>query len=233
MHLPFRGRRPSPAMGVAFLALILAVSGTAVALPGRNLITSDDIKRGAVKNPDIGRGAVSTSKLRNGAVSTSKLRNGAVSTAKLGNNAVTGAKINESSLGPVPSATTANTAGSLSTLPPGQSQSGTFSAGGANDAATGYIGAGITYRQPLAQPIPNANIVDTAGAASAPHCPGAGQADPGYLCLYNRVLNGVAAGYGYSDTPGYFSTPSNGVVLYWPVTGVNAYAGGQYTVTAP
>jgi hypothetical protein len=224
MRLPFTRRRPSPAMGVAFLALVLAVSGTAVALPGRNLITSDDIKKGAVKNVDIGRSAVSSTKIRNGAVGT----------AKLGNNAVTGAKVNESSLGPVPLATTANTAGSLSTLPPGQSQSGFFSAGGANDSATGYIGAGITYRQPLATPIANANIIDTQGAASVPHCPGVGQADPGYLCLYNRIFSGVGAGYGYSDSPpGYFSTPSNGVVLYWPVTAANAWAGGQYTVTAP
>jgi hypothetical protein len=100
MRLPFKGRRPSPAMGVAFLALILAVSGTAVALPGKNLISSDDIKKGAVKNPDIARGAVTSTKLRNGAVSTGKLRN----------DAVTGEKVNEGSLGPVPNAANATNA---------------------------------------------------------------------------------------------------------------------------
>ena len=116
MRLPFSGRRPSPAMGVAFLALVLAVSGTAVALPGKNRVTSDDLKRGSVKNSDIGRGAVSPSKLRNGAVTNPKLGNEAVSTAKIRNDAVTGEKVNEGTLGQVPSAasaTNANTVGGL------------------------------------------------------------------------------------------------------------------------
>jgi hypothetical protein len=111
MRLPFKGRRPSPAMGVAFLALILAVSGTAVALPGKNTVDSGDLKRGSVKGPDIARGAVTSTKLRNGAVTNPKLRNGAVSTAKLRNDAVTGEKVLESSLGQVPSAANANTVG--------------------------------------------------------------------------------------------------------------------------
>jgi hypothetical protein len=100
MRLPFTSRRPSPAMGVAFVALVLAVSGTAVALPGKNTVDSGDLKRNSVKGPDIARGAVTNTKLRNGAVSTAKLRN----------NAVTGAKVNEGSLGAVPSATNAATA---------------------------------------------------------------------------------------------------------------------------
>jgi hypothetical protein len=102
-------------MGVAFLALVLAVSGTAVALPGKNLITSDDLKKGAVKGPDIGRGAVSATKLRNGAVSNAKLANGAVGTGKLANDAVTGEKVNEGTLGQVPSAASATTANSANT----------------------------------------------------------------------------------------------------------------------
>jgi hypothetical protein len=113
-------RSPSPAMAVAFVALLAALSGTAVALPGRNTVDSGDIKRGAVKSSDIGRGAVTSSKLRTGAVTTSKLRNGSVTGAKirsgtitgadLANDTVTGAKINESSLGEVPRAALANSA---------------------------------------------------------------------------------------------------------------------------
>jgi hypothetical protein len=101
---------PSPAMIVAFVALVAALSGTAVALPGRNLITSDDIRRGAVKNADIGRGAVSSTKLRNRVVTNAKLANGAVGTAKIANDAVTGEKVNEGTLGQVPSAAAAATA---------------------------------------------------------------------------------------------------------------------------
>jgi hypothetical protein len=118
-------------------------------------------------------------------------------------------------------------------LPSGQSESGMFSAGGANDTVAGYIGAGITYVQPLAMPIADDHIIDVQGVGPVTHCAGPGQADPGYLCLYNNIYNGVDVGYGYSDDAGYFSTPSAGVVLYWTVLGADAYAGGQYTVTAP
>ena len=110
---------------------------------------------------------------------------------------------------------------------------GIFSAGGANDTNTGYIGAGLTYPRPLATPIADNNIIDVNGAGPVTHCPGPGQADQGYLCLYNSVQNSVDPGYGYSDDAGYFSALSYGVVAYWPINGTNSYVGGQWTVTAP
>lgn len=48
-----RRLRPSPAMAVSILALILAVVGTASALPGRNSVDSGDIKNGQVKKKDL------------------------------------------------------------------------------------------------------------------------------------------------------------------------------------
>jgi hypothetical protein len=51
-------RRPSPALVVAVIALMAALGGAAVALPGRNSVTSNDIKRHNVKLSDIARGAV-------------------------------------------------------------------------------------------------------------------------------------------------------------------------------
>jgi hypothetical protein len=61
-------RRPSPSMVVAFIALIAALSGTAVALPGVNLIDSGDIKNGQVKGKDIGKNAVTGKKVKNGSL---------------------------------------------------------------------------------------------------------------------------------------------------------------------
>jgi hypothetical protein len=58
-------RRPSPAMAVAFIALLAALSGTAVALPGKNTVDSGDIKRGAVKRADIANNAVNSAKVAN------------------------------------------------------------------------------------------------------------------------------------------------------------------------
>jgi hypothetical protein len=134
---------PSPAMIVAFVALVAALSGTAVALPGKNLITSDDIKKGAVKSPDIGRGAVSSTKLRNGAVTNPKVGNGSVTTAKLRNDAVTGEKVNEDTLGQVPSATSAANANTVGGLAPSGVVRTAF-AGHGIDTLVGVSGTALT-----------------------------------------------------------------------------------------
>jgi hypothetical protein len=51
-------RLPSPAMVVAVIALVAALTGAAVALPGRNSVTSNDIKPKTVRGSDIRPGAV-------------------------------------------------------------------------------------------------------------------------------------------------------------------------------
>jgi hypothetical protein len=96
----FFDRRPSPAMAVAFVALLAALSGTAVALPGINTVDSGDIKNGQVKNKDI----------RKNAVTGKKVKNGSLTGADVKNDSLTGADINESTLGQVPSANSANSA---------------------------------------------------------------------------------------------------------------------------
>jgi hypothetical protein len=55
--------RPSPALIVAMVALVAAVSGTALALPGKNSVKSNDIAAGAVKGKDIANGAIKPHKL--------------------------------------------------------------------------------------------------------------------------------------------------------------------------
>jgi hypothetical protein len=53
-----RRGRPSPAMVVAVIALVAALSGAAVALPGRNSVRSNDIAPKGVKRNDIAPRAV-------------------------------------------------------------------------------------------------------------------------------------------------------------------------------
>jgi hypothetical protein len=65
MHQFLARRRPSPAMAVAFVALLAALSGTAVALPGKNTVDSGDIKKGAVKRADIANNAVNSARVAN------------------------------------------------------------------------------------------------------------------------------------------------------------------------
>lgn len=130
-------------------------------------------------------------------------------------------------------------------LPSGQSESGTFSAGGGYDAGHtvsgieyfGYMGAGITYVQPLSNPIEESHIKDMQGSATSTECPGPGRAARGYLCLYDNIANDVYEGYGYSSREelGLPATSvSPGVVLYWEIRAAGEpYTGGTYTVTAP
>ena len=70
--------RPSPAMVVAVIALIVAISGTAYAA-----------------------GKIGTKQLKKNAVSTKKIKDDAVTAAKLANNAVTGAKLANGAVGTV------------------------------------------------------------------------------------------------------------------------------------
>jgi hypothetical protein len=68
-----RMRLPSPAMLVAVIALVVALGGVAVALPGRNSVKSKDIAPHAVKRSDIARAAVDpfrTSIVKDGALSS-------------------------------------------------------------------------------------------------------------------------------------------------------------------
>jgi hypothetical protein len=77
----FHVRLPSPAMVVATVALIVALTGSAYAA---STIGSKQLKNNAVTGKKIKNGAVTGAKLANGSVSTRKLANGAVTTAKLG-----------------------------------------------------------------------------------------------------------------------------------------------------
>jgi len=55
--------RPSPALLVSMVALTVAVSGTALALPGKNSVKSNDIAPGAVKTRNLAKNAVKAKNL--------------------------------------------------------------------------------------------------------------------------------------------------------------------------
>jgi hypothetical protein len=84
-------RRPSPAMIVAVIALVMATVGTGYA---------------ALKLP---KNAVGTKQLKKNSVTTAKIKKNAVTGAKVKKQTLTGSDINLKKLGTVPSAETANT----------------------------------------------------------------------------------------------------------------------------
>jgi hypothetical protein len=75
-------------MGVAFVALLAALSGTAIALPGTNSVNSGDIVNNTVRGKDI----------RNGSVGGKDIKNGSVKSLDVGDDSLTGTDINESTL---------------------------------------------------------------------------------------------------------------------------------------
>lgn len=88
--------RPSPAMVVAVIALIAALSGSAYAALGKNSVGSRQLKAKSV--------------------TTGKIANNAVNGAKVASGSLTGSDINLDALGTVPSATNAASAANANTV---------------------------------------------------------------------------------------------------------------------
>jgi len=76
-------RRPTPALVVALIALVAALAGTATALPGRNSVDKNDIKRSAVKSKHIKNGQVKKKDLHANSVDGTKIVDGTVAAADL------------------------------------------------------------------------------------------------------------------------------------------------------
>ena len=233
-------------MGVAFVALLAALSGTAVALPGTNSVDSGDIKNGQVKNKDIRRNAVTGAKVKNGGLAGADVRN----------DSLTGLDINESTLSTVPSASTATTAASATTagsastagnasnaaalggdpasqflragrLRSGQTLTGTY-------AVADFIGAGefIPATQ-ISFPVPldgaPAVTYRPPGSAANAECPGTVSdpaATPGMLCVYGGRQDG---GIPFIEQE---ASGRTGFRLFPNDTGNTQYD-GTWAVTAP
>jgi hypothetical protein len=97
-------RRPSPAMVVAFIALCVALAGTATALPGRARVKKDDIARAAVRARHIKSGNILNRHIKTRAVSRSKIAKNAINTDLVAHDGLTGADVLEASFGRVPDA---------------------------------------------------------------------------------------------------------------------------------
>ena len=100
-------RRPSHGTITAYLALFIALGGTAYALE-RGSVTSREIATGAVKRAEVASGgvgkaeirvdAVAPSEIRRGAVRSDEIRTDAVGTEELSDDAVTAPKLAENAV---------------------------------------------------------------------------------------------------------------------------------------
>jgi hypothetical protein len=73
---------------VGYVALFVALTGTAVAIPGHDNVKSKNLAPGAVKAKAIAKGAVKASKIRGAAVTNSAVAAGAITSTKLAAGAV-------------------------------------------------------------------------------------------------------------------------------------------------
>jgi hypothetical protein len=155
MSLSERIRRHLQSHVVGYLALFVALSGTALALPGKKEVKSNDIANGAVKGKAIAADAVKTAKIRDGsitapklgaaAVTGSALADGAVTSADLASDSVIREKIGQGEInggklanGAVDSAKVANGSLQAADFEPGQISDG-FSITSVNDFSTGTV----------------------------------------------------------------------------------------------
>jgi hypothetical protein len=99
-------RLPSPAMGVALIALVVSLGGTTYAAVRigtkqikNNAVTSPKIRNGQVRSVDLARNSVVTAKIVAGAVTGLQIRDASVGNADLSNDAVSGGKIRGGAVG--------------------------------------------------------------------------------------------------------------------------------------
>ena len=161
--------RPSPAMAVAFIALLAALSGTAIALPGTNTVDSGDIKNGQVKTKDI----------KNNNVSSGDVRNSTLTGGDVKDNSLTGTDINESALAQVPSAHSANTANTAN------SANSATSANSANRANSAASVDSLQHYAKVASATPGASF-DAAREAA----PEIALAQRGAFAIYGKCFQG-------------------------------------------
>jgi hypothetical protein len=111
-------RRPSPALVISIIALFVSLSGVSYGV-ATGFIDSREIKNNEIRSRDLRNNEIRTRDLRNNEVRGIDIRNSTVQGRDIALNTVTGEDLNESTLGKVPSATSADsatTAGDVATL---------------------------------------------------------------------------------------------------------------------
>jgi hypothetical protein len=108
-------RCPSPALVVACIALFISLGGVSYAV-ATGSIDSREIRNNTVSSKDVRNNSLRTFDIRNNEIRGFDVRNSSLQGRDIAFNTLTGADINESTLGAVPSATSAGSAASVANL---------------------------------------------------------------------------------------------------------------------
>jgi hypothetical protein len=90
--------RPTPALIVAMAALVMAMSGAAIALPGTNSVKKNDIQNGAVTKKKIADGAVGSKQIDGKSIKGNRLKDGAVTHKQIADATITGQQVADDGL---------------------------------------------------------------------------------------------------------------------------------------
>jgi hypothetical protein len=254
----FTGRRVSPALVISIIALVLAASGTSfaaapVALLAKALGLNSAQKKQvrSIADKQIAAESSKLSVLRAKSAESATTATTAINavTATSATNATNAANatnaVTATSATNATNATNSAELGGLaassylkygSTLPPGTIETGLWG-GGFHATASGQLFAVVTtFPIPLSAELGLANTIVVSGA-SAPHCPGVGHAESGYLCMYvtGFIQNAkVLDAYNAESPGGPGGAGVSGFGITIESTGLGTvFASGNFAVTAP
>jgi hypothetical protein len=111
---PSLTRLPSPALVIACVALFVSLGGVSYGL-AKGSIDSREIKNNTIRSKDVRNNTLRTFDIRNNEVRGFDVRNSTIQGRDVAFNTLTGNDVAENSLGKVPSAAAADTAGSATT----------------------------------------------------------------------------------------------------------------------
>jgi hypothetical protein len=237
---------------VGYIALFVALSGTALALPGKNTVDSGDIKKKSVETSDLAPNAVKGSRLAPGAVTSASVADGALAEIDLARDSIGGGAVDESTLGEVPSAANAGQLGGVgpsgylrygSTIPSGVTISGVFTSADEDDNGVIFARDSESFPLPAPADLTDADVNfapsstggdDDASCTGSFHDP---SAPPGKVCIYpgggNCSQDGSSTGVALfgGGTRSRFGFGINGPAC--SVSLGNAHVNGTWAYTAP
>jgi hypothetical protein len=181
-------RRPSPALVVSFVALLVALGGTSYAAFGvpRNSVGTRQLENGAVTNKKLASGAVSTSKIASGTTVPNALHADTANTSGSATDATNATSANNATnsaqLGGIPAASFEQYGAAL---PAGQTETGAYEMGVDYVAGGGVVDGTISFARRLAAaPTPHFIVAGSVAPAQCPGTASAPAARSGNLCVY-------------------------------------------------
>ena len=213
-----RPRRPSPAMAIACLALVLSLGGTGYA--------AERLARNSVGTPQLKKNAVNSKKVKNRSLRAVDFARGELPTGNQGPQGPRGEQGASGQKGePGRSA--------LSPLQTGETVHGVIGAEERPSSATGFVGATESLPVPAPVALDNTHVsVDGIDEGVGNECTGSyatPTAAPGFLCIYvsitsnatgitGNVPGGEPTKYGFLLDWGTTTTGGSGVMGSWAYT---------------